>query len=233
MTAVMILLSHHVMTFLHEWTHSSIAYFAGYKNSPFNIHYATNWITLWGIDEAVPYDKILAEGKHFLVATIAIAPMISGAIFFLIGLRLLSLRYIQKSSLCFSFFYWWTLMEIAEIYSYIPVRTFAKRDDIFNFLRATGVSPWTVLIPGILFVAWSLQRMIRIEEDKACKILRLEGKINRFAFLLITLLICFWYYGGFAFIFVYPGVIKNVFSWISLALIPFCLITLRKRYLKE
>jgi hypothetical protein len=123
-------------------------------------------------------------------------------------------------------------MEIAEIYSYIPVRTFAERDDIFNFLRATGFSPWVVLIPGTLFVAWGLQRMIRVEEPKACKILQLEGKIDRFAFLLITLLICFWYYGGFAFIFVYPGIIKNIFSWISLVLIPFCLITLRKKYLK-
>ena len=231
MTVVMILLSHHIMTFFHEWTHSFIAYLAGYKNGPFDIHYSANWITLYGIDEDVPYHMILAEGKNALVAIIAIAPMISGAIFFFIGLKLLSLPSIKKRFVVFSFFYWFSLMEIAEIYSYIPVRTFEGKDDIFNFLHATGCSPWAVLIPGILFATWGLQRMIRIEEAKICKIFQLKGKVNRFAFLFITLLICFLYYGGFAFIFVYPGVVKNIFSWISLALIPFCLITLRKRYL--
>lgn len=230
LTVVMILLAHHVMTFLHEWTHSFIAYLTGYKNAPFDIQYPTNWITLWGIDEAVPYDQIVGESRYGLAAIIAIAPMISGGIFFIIGLCLLSFPYIQRKSWCFSFIYWWTLMEIAEIYSYIPVRTFAPRDDIFIFLQTTKFSPWVVLIPGTLFAGWGLQRMIRVEGANVCEFFYLEGKVHRFMFLLITLLVCFWYYGGFAFIFVYPGVVYNIFSWISLILIPFCLVAWRKKY---
>ena len=218
------------MTFMHEWTHGLIAWLGGYKSSPFAIHYSSNWWTLWGIDEAVPYQTILSAGKKGLVAAIAIAPMIDGFIFFLIGLKLLSLQSIQKRWVLFSFVYWWTWMEIAEIYSYIPIRTFAQQDDIYNFLHATGLSPWLVFILGTPLVIWGYQKMIRVEEDRACRILAIRRKWGRFMFLFITLMIGFWYYGGIAFIFVYPEIKGNILSWISLALIPICLIALRKRY---
>ncbi len=229
-TIVMILVSHDVMTLLHEWTHGLVAWLAGYKSSPFDIHYVANWITLWGIDEAVPYRSILAEGKNSLVAMIAIAPMIDGFVFFLIGLKLLSTPAVQKRWVLFSFFYWLTLMEISEIYSYIPIRTFVERDDIFNFLHALGLSPWAVFIVGMPFVIWGLQRMIRVEEARACVVLNIHGNLSRFMFLFITLMIAFWYFGGIAFVFVYPQIVMNIPSWISLALIPMCLIAFRRRY---
>jgi hypothetical protein len=230
-TAILIILSHHVMTFLHEYTHGFAAWLGGYKSNPFDIHYQCNWITLWGIDEAVPYREILAAGKNGLTATIAIAPMIDGFIFFLIGLKLLSLPKFQKRWMLFSFVFWFTVNEIGEIYSYIPVRTFFGRDDIFNFVQATGLSPWVVFIVGTPFVVWGLQRMIRIEELRASTVLRIEGKVGRFMFLFIVLMICFWYYGGMAFVFVYPQIVTYPLCWISLALIPLCLIFFRKRYM--
>ena len=218
------------MTFLHEWTHGFVAWLAGYKSDPFDIRYSSNWLTLWGIDEAVPYRKILADGKNYIVAIIAIAPIIEGAIFFLVGLKLLSMKIIQNKWMIFSFFYWWTLMEISEIYSYIPVRTFAQQGDIFDFLYVLEISPWVMLISGTPLVIWGLQRMLIVEELRAYDVLQIENKVGRFIFLFITLLIVFLYFGGIAFVFVYPKFMMNVASWVSLAMIPLCLIFLRKRY---
>lgn len=232
-TGLFIILSHHLMVFLHEWTHGFVAWIAGYKSSPFAIHYPTNWITLWGIDEAVPYQQILAAGKNKTVAMIAIAPMIDGAIFFLIGLGLLASKRVHKHRVFFSFVYWWTLMEISEIFSYIPVRTFFVHDDIFNFTHAAGISPWIVFILGTPFVIWGLIRMIRKEEVRACKVLYIRSRTERFFFLFITVVISFWYYGGFAFVFVYPQILMNLFSWIALGLIPVCMILLKKRYTRD
>lgn len=226
-TILIILIAHHVMTFGHEWTHGLMAWLAGYKQNPFDIHYSSNWITLWGIDEAVPYQKILADGNNGWVAAIAIAPMIDGALFVLLGLKLLSLPAVQKRWLLLSFFYWWTLMELAEIYSYIPIRTFVKMDDIHNFIYATGLSPWVVFVIGVPFVIWGLWKIIGKEEVRACIV---KGRMNQFFFLFISLLIIFWYFSGLPFIFAYPQVAKNIFSWISLGMIPICLIVLRKRY---
>src|SRR5262245_48146925 len=51
--------AHHIAVYVHEWTHASVAWAAGYKNSPFAIHYGTEWVTLWDIHEDVPYENII------------------------------------------------------------------------------------------------------------------------------------------------------------------------------
>lgn len=74
--ALLIFIAHHATVYLHEWTHGTIAWLAGYKKSPFGIHYGVQWITLLDIDEAVPYPAILADGKPSVMTAIAIRPIL-------------------------------------------------------------------------------------------------------------------------------------------------------------
>ncbi len=141
-------IAHHSAVYIHEWTHGAVAWLTGYKSSPFAIHYGSNWFTLWDIDEAVPYEQILADGKPGIMAVIAIAPLLLQALLFLIGLRLLQKR---SNRWVFAFMYWFTLIEICETYAYIPIRSFTQHGDVYHFLYATGLSPWVVAIPGTLF----------------------------------------------------------------------------------
>jgi hypothetical protein len=215
---VILWVAHHTAVYVHEWTHGTVAWLAGYKNSPFAIHYGTEWFTLWDIDEAVPYEQILADGKPEVAAAIAIAPVLLQAILFLVGLKLLQISSLNRWT--FAFLYWFTLNEICDIYAYIPIRTFINHGDIHNFASAMGISSWIVAIPGTLFVAWGVYRMLSIEEPRACSILKINSQAGQWLFLLANILLIFGYYVGVGFLEPHPDRLSLV-SWI---LVPFALI---------
>lgn len=215
------------MIYLHEWTHGTFAWITGYKNTPFDIHYGDRWFTLLDIDEAVPYKKIFEEGKPSVVAIIAIAPTILQIIVFLLGLKLLSIPIIQKKKWLFTFLYWFTLFELAEVYAYIPIRTFSEWGDIYNFRTATGFSSWMIAIFGTLFVSWGIYRFLTVEEQKACALLKITSQSGRFFFLLGTLVLFFGYFGAAGLLM--PDFFSRSLSYISLAMIPTILLLIYKK----
>jgi hypothetical protein len=195
-----------------------------YKIHPFDIHYGEKWITLLDIDDTVPYQKILADGKTFLAATIAIAPTLLQMVLFLLGLKLLRISMIQKNRWIFAFIYWFTLFELAQVYSYIPIRTFSRSDDIFIFLHSLGLSPWVIAIPGTLFIVWGIYQILAIEEPRACHYLKISSKSGRITFLLATVVIFFGYYGTPGFF--KPDIVSQAFTWISWAMVPLLMIVI-------
>lgn len=217
-------LAHHAMIYFHEWIHGTVAWLTGYKAHPFDIHYGEQWFTLWDIEEAVPYPQILADGKPLVMAAIAIAPLIVQAILFIWGLKLLNTPKIQQRRWLFAFVFWMTFFQLAEIYCYIPIRTFAPKDDIFNFLFATGLSPWLVAIPGTFFVLWGIYRLLTFEVFRACDYLKITSKVGRVAFVLTLVLLFFGYYGAIGF--TMPDEASHTLSTISLGLVPTSLIML-------
>ncbi len=217
---VILWVAHHASVYVHEWTHGTVAWLTGYKSSPFAIHYGTEWFTLWDIDEAVPYEKILADGKPGVMAAIAIAPILLEIVLFLIGLRLLRIPSLHRWA--FAFLYWFTLFEICEVYCYIPIRTFSPHADVYHFLSTTGLSPWAVAIPGTLFALWGISRMLSREAPRAYSILGIDTKVGQWTFLSVNILLFFGYYGAVGFMEPYP--IDHRLSLISWALIPFAFI---------
>lgn len=217
-------IAHHAMIYFHEWVHGTVAWLTGYKSHPFAIHYGDQWFTLWDIEEAVPYQQILADGKPAVMAAIAIAPLLLQAFVFILGLKLLDRPSIQKNRWVFGLTFWVTFFQLAEIYCYIPIRTFAPKDDVFNFLYATGLSPWFVAIPGTLFVLWGIYRLLSFEVFRACDCLQITTKAGRVSFVLATVLLFFGYYGAVGF--TMPDSTSHLLSKISWALVPITLILL-------
>lgn len=221
---VIIFIAHHIMVYFHEWVHGTAAWITGYKTHPFDIHYGERWFSLWDINEAVPYQQILADGKPSIMAFIAISPVICQMLMFIMGLKLLGMGSIQSKQWLFAFVFWATFFELAEVYAYIPIRTFAPQDDIYNFLYAASLSPWVVAIPGTLFVIWGIYRILTVEEPRACVCLQIESKAGRVAFLLATVILFFGYHGGIGFMMT-DSISQNL-SKASWALIPVCLLAI-------
>jgi hypothetical protein len=196
---LIVFVAHHSSIYLHEWTHGAVAWLTGYKPSPFHIHYGVEWITLWDIEEAVDYSRIFADGKPSVVAWIAIAPMLLQATFFLVALKALKSPKIQNNRWLFTFFYFYALFALCDIYCYIPIRTFSGSDDMFNFLTATGLSPWTLVIPGVGFLAWGMDQLLRKQVPQAYISLQITTKLGRFLFKFLTLALFFGYYAGIGF----------------------------------
>jgi hypothetical protein len=225
--ALIIFVTYHGAVYMHEWVHGTVAYLTGYKSHPFNIDYGTQWVTLLDIDEAVPYERILADGKPTVVACIAIAPLICQMALFLLGLKWLHRSRVQAHRWLFACVYWFTFLQLAETYTYIPIRTFAPKNDVHNFVSALNLSPWFVAIPGSAFVFWGIYRFITVEHPRACTHLRISSQSGRIALLVTTVFLFFGYYGTPG-IFM-PDALSQNLAKISWVLVPLSLIALYLR----
>jgi hypothetical protein len=191
-TAIAIVLAHQASLLLHEWTHGTIAWIFGYKPSPFAIHYG-DW-TLLDADEAIDYRAILAAGRGSLVAPIAIAPIVLGGALRVAGTPLLALTAVQRRKALWVF-HWFNLSNLGQVLDYIPQRTFVPardgllRGDVGHFVQGLGVSPWTVCVPGVLFVVAGVFWLLRNEVPRAYATLAVE-RSGRTALLALISPIC-------------------------------------------
>lgn len=179
---ILFIISHHLMIYIHEWTHGWVAWIAGYKSSPFDICYGTEWFTLWDINECINYSKIYSQHKSYVVACIAILPTLLQMALFPVGLLLLNTFNVQKYRWLFAFVYFYTLNLLGEIYAYIPIRVFSGREDMFNFEHATGLSPWAIAIPGTFYVIWGMYQILAKQIPQAFSSLKLTTNAGRFTF---------------------------------------------------
>jgi len=159
--AVTLPLVYYAIVLLHEWGHGTTAWLFGYKKSPFEIQYG-GWFLLH-CDEAVPYDRILAQGHGVQAALIGISGFTVTTILFLLSLFSLNRRFGTHSLWLLSVFYWSCVLNMMAIFGYIPLDTFSKQGDIGRFVHGLDISPWLVFIPGTILVAICLYRLLRQE----------------------------------------------------------------------
>lgn len=221
---IIFVITHHIMIYIHEWVHGFVAWIAGYKSSPFDIYYGVEWYTLWDINEDIDYSKIYSDGKSYIVAWIAIAPTLVQMILFPIALKILNTSKIKKNWWLFAFFYFLALNFLGEIYAYSPIRAFSGREDMFNFITASGVSPWLVVIIGAVYVILGMYEILAKQILQAYSTLKITTKVGRFTFKLATIAIIFFYYGASGFR--KPDFIPLLLGWISWGIFLLCIVYL-------
>lgn len=160
-TPILLLLTHYAAVLPHEFSHSVVAWLLGIKDQPGKIDWGgtslLNILLLIYIDENVDYTAALEAGKNWQVALVAFAgPGLANG-----GLYLLSRRFITEPSLANRplaayILFWFLLMNLANLYCYVPMRVFAADGDVTHFRWATGVSPWLIYVVIGYLVLWAI-----------------------------------------------------------------------------
>lgn len=167
LTPPIVLPTHYLAVLPHEFAHRFMAWGLGHLSDPVAIDWGgaslANLLLLVNIDEGVDYDAVRATGPAWHVALIAVAGpgLANGA---LLALSRLGLDRAARSGtrpLAYYALYWFWLMNLANIYDYVPMRTFATHADVRHFLDGTGLSPWTVYVLGGYVVAALIVGMLR------------------------------------------------------------------------
>ena len=135
----------------------------------------------------------------------------------LLGLHALGKPYVYKKKHLYNFLYWFSLLNLGIIYSYIPTRLFSAA---LPYLF--GISPWIILLPGSLFVSWGMWWFLRMEIQRSFAVNAMRGKKKRRLYVLATVLPLFGYFGGLQGL-LDPHLASHIFGYIALALVPFCL----------
>lgn len=237
-TPFFILLAHYLAVFPHEYAHSSMAWFFGYKSNPFAITYGgTSWLNLlllMNIDENVNYNLIASQGHFHHMALIGFAgPGIANGILYLLSLFLLSRHAVQQHSLLYYFIVWFNFMNVANFYDYVPIRTFGNHGDMTHISMGLGISPWWIYIIAGYLVAFIIWHFFARTLIKAFIVLKLTTTSLQASLMVICVLILFGYFGMVGF--VGYGEISHLFSATSFLIIPGVIISCwpTRRWVKQ
>lgn len=157
-TVLFFFLSHYIAVFPHEFSHSIVAWILALKSHPLNIDYGgtslQNILFLSNIDENNNYYLMYLLGKKHLIPIIAAAgPLMNGVLYILSSWALFSCRSLHKKPLFFYFIFWFNIMNLGNIFDYIPIRVFTTHGDIGHILFGlNNVSHWWIFIPGTYIV---------------------------------------------------------------------------------
>lgn len=176
-----------LVVILHEFTHSSMAWFLGDMKSPLDIVWG-NPVTMTGWDEGVAYDQILAQGRPLQVAIIGFSPLMMHAVVAGLGIFLMRRPWLFERKWLFQVVYWFVVGNLMELVAYIFMRSFSGHGDIGQFNRGTGLSPWWVFGIGSGILIWGLTLFFR---DSLPRLQLLFAKDNPSAMWMLLLLTSF------------------------------------------
>lgn len=201
--------------YLHEWTHSTVAWAAGYKESPFDIYYGKDWAIHTDIDDETPYTQIKEDGKNGLGALIAILPVAVDALMALAVIQILKYKLNKWLS---TLLFWFGCVNLGEVYAYIPIRALSGSADIYDFLFFTNLSPMVVFVPGTLFAIWGIRHYLTVETPQAMDRLKITSQRGRFAFYFLASFLFFVFFAWRGFTQPFP--IAHFFSILSFCIFP-------------
>lgn len=187
LTAICIIFSYYLAIILHEWAHGTVAWLYGFKKAFYDVDYG-GWL-LSGVDENVPYDQIIASHQGAKAALIGIAGFSVSTVLFLLSLW--TLKKVKLNFLSFSFFYWFSVMNMVPIIQYLSVQPFSLQGDTGRFVHGLNISPWWVFVPGVCFVCFALYQLLRRIVPKAYRIIPIKSLWTQRIFLLVSLCIMF------------------------------------------
>jgi hypothetical protein len=218
-TICSIVISYYVAVILHEWGHGTVAWLCGAKKAFWDVTYG-GWLLLH-VDENVPYDALLANHKGACAAFTGIAGVLVSITLLL--LSLVAVKKIKKSIRLYSFFYWFSVINMIPLIQYLTIQTFSIQGDVGRFTHGLNISPWWVFIPGTALVIFALYRLCRYAIPKAYTILQIKAIWVQRLFLFTSL--------GLMFLLIYLGaynplsdpgmpLIGKVAAVISMLLVP-------------
>ncbi|OGV27199.1 MAG: hypothetical protein A3F18_07235 [Legionellales bacterium RIFCSPHIGHO2_12_FULL_37_14] len=210
--------------YIHEYAHSFTAWSLGFKANPLDIIYGgfswQNLILLANIDENVNYVLIDQLGHRHLISLIAFAgPGIATLSIYLITLYLLRKKY-NKYLYCLVF--WINLINLRELWAYVPLRALSTTADIANINYSLGLSSWWIFILISPLVAWAVWNFFSNTIGNAYEKLGLFS-ISSKATLLILTVVYFFALTWLQILTANYNFITNTLTWSSIIAMPLIL----------
>ena len=221
-TLPLILLAHYAAVLPHEFSHSFMAWALGLKSDPFAIDWGgtslLNILLLIHVDENVDYSTALDAGKNWQVALVAFAgPGLANGGLYLIA-RLMMAKRLMTSPFLVYCLLWFLFMNLANLFDYVPLRTFSPWDDVAHFRLATGVSPWVIYVIGGYAVLAAIIDFYRRSLPVSLDTSGIDLPAPRACLLVVMTTLLFGYFAIPAFR--VPDEVSHVMGGTSLMLIP-------------
>ncbi len=189
---------------MHEFTHSTVAWILGHKESPFGIIWG-NPITMTGWDEGVSYHKQFSDCHSPAEAAIGFSPIVLHTTIIILGLVLMQRKWFTEKKWFFHALYWFVIANYMELIAYIPMRCFANNGDVGHFNHGLNLSPWFVFLIGTTAVVAGLYILFTKILPQMYSVFAEGNRLTEWMILIMTAFILFiWGSGLRILLYVYP-----------------------------
>ncbi len=198
-TPLVLLLTHYAAVLPHEFSHSVVAWVVGIKDQPGNIDWGgtglLNVLGLVDIYENVDYRAALDAGRFWQVALVAFAgPGLANGGLYLLARRLIATPGVSVRPAAAYVLFWFLLMNLANLYDYVPIRAFAADGDVAHFRWGSGASPWLVYAVAGYLVLWAIVDFYRKVLPGALGVVGFAAPGARAAVLVLATAVLFGYF---------------------------------------
>jgi hypothetical protein len=178
-----------------------MAWAFGYKANPLALNYGhldwSNILIQSDIDENVNYDPIFAAARGSIASLIAIAGVLLGnGTFYVVsqyGYR--TSKQAGRYTLAL-FFFLLCIMNVGNLISYIPTRTFATHADMATVEQGLKISPWWLaIILGVPFCIAAAHFVLKTVPE-AMRFFFPQSRIGQTLLLALSCCMIFAFYGG-------------------------------------
>ncbi len=198
-TPLVLLLTHYAAVLPHEFAHSVVAWILGIKDQPGNIDWGgtslLNVLGLVDIYENVDYRAALDAGRYWQVAVTAFAgPGLANGGLYLLARRFVASPRLAGRPLAAYALFWFLLMNLANLYDYVPIRAFAADGDVAHFRWGSGASPWLVFALAGYLVLWAVVDFYRNVLPAGLGVVGFAAPAARAAVLVVATAVLFGYF---------------------------------------
>jgi hypothetical protein len=199
MTCVLVLVAHAIAFLTHEYSHSWMAWALGWMEHPWAIEYGhptlDNIIFLGQVEDNVSYDPIFASGHGLDASIIALSgPFLGNGLLYFLLFAIARTKAVSTHRGGLSVIYWLSLMCVANVWSYVPIRAITTHGDIALAARGLGLSPW-LLFPVLTAVSFYMAYHFFCRMFPFCSGKMAAGSRNNFT--IIIAVTSYWYFSFF------------------------------------
>ncbi|GAB3794777.1 hypothetical protein GCM10028819_09540 [Spirosoma humi] len=192
-TIVTVVAAHHLMVLAHEWSHSLVGWLLGYKAQPLDIIYG-DW-TLFHAEEDINYEPIF-RSFPWKASLIAVAALATNVLLYLLSQAGLHKSATQSRPFLTQAFFWFAVFNLAELYSYMPLRAFSATGDVGHFETGLGIPAGVGFVLGTPWIAWQLIVLLTKSLPITYNSLELRRTGLKIAYSFLTASIVFGLYGS-------------------------------------
>lgn len=185
---------HHLMVLFHEWSHSLVGWWFGVKAHPFDIYYG-DW-TLFHAEEDIDYEPLFQSSSPWQASLIAGAALLMNGFLFLLSRRGLHQSARRQQPFLTQACFWFTVFNLAELFSYLPLRAFSSGGDVGHVETGLGIPAWLGFVIGTPLIAWQLVGLLTNDLPTTYRVIGLKHVGSTIGYTSLTVSIIFGLYGS-------------------------------------
>ena len=157
-----------------------------------------------GWDEGVPYDQLFPTTGNPAQAAIGGMPLVFHTIVVAGGFYLLLQPWMSKRKWLFHTLYWFAIVSLMELISYIVMRPFAPGGDTFHVNHGLALSPWILFVAGTLLIMVALYVLFTKVLLLLCDAMTPGNRLTYWAIAFMTAFVLFLWGSGMRAMLMYP-----------------------------